>query len=462
MTRLFTKKGNTLFKVLTSLAIVALMSVSMVLPALADDPPYVGPIGESSKKPAPSAITKIFEMAVGTTTPNATFEFIFTPYSYDGTLYNDTTKEPEMPGIGPVEIKYSALTDSEAIILADGDSRILIKESEDLTAKIEWPDVGIYTYIVHELEDGVTLVGLPEKTGADYSKAVYTIEFWVDVDSEGEYFVKYVNAKISKTLTEIDVFYPGEAAGEKVDPTPDKWDKVPIEDIDIETHFSGIIFTNTYRKSDGGGTTDPDKTALQLTKKVVGLGSNTLRDVYFNFEVTVSQPSVVTEAQTYKAYVLGADGEVVKTNSNGQTVDSEGYFEIDAGTPFTVKLKHDEKLMFVDLHVGAKVEVEEQLNGDDRFIPSYTHNFDGKISENFDGKTAGIDWGFPREPGDKGPHYIPELNGTKVDYTNTRTNATPTGLDVNDLPYIVLIGLAAAGLAAFVVMKSRKRTEEDV
>ena len=458
-----TRTKNYLFKTLISVAVVALMSISMILPAFADDDVYLGETGTGPASPARSVITKIFDMPVGTTVPESIFTFEFTKMSFDGDDYDDGTKKPEMPDLG-AKIIYTAddIKDKDVAKITEGDTVRYVKISEDLTKDVIWPAVGIYVYTIHETQTGVTLDGLTGKTGAYYSKAVYNIEIWVDEDDNGVKYVKYVNPRISKTTEEIDVYYPGTDGGKKVKPQPGEWGKDEITTEDVIENFSGIIFTNSYWKSDGD-----EGTVFQVTKEVTGLGSSRYRNEYFSFKVTVTQPSVVVleenEVLKYTAYVVGADGGIVKTDANHpDTNETTGYFEVTAGTVFTVKLKHNEKLMFTDLHVGATVKVEEQLEDDDNFIPSYKHNFFNEtLSEKFDGKVVGINWGFPNDE-DEGPHYLPEGNDTKADFTNTLKNTTPTGLDVDDLPYIVLIGVAAAGLAAFVVMKSRKRTKEDV
>ena len=447
------------FRRLTGIAVATLMCLSMMVPAMAEEQPYVGPEGSSALNQAQSVITKKLDMHKDVTTPTATYTFTFTPKTIDGEDYDPIEKN--MPPVGPITVSFSALDDADDNVKKhfEGDTKSVIKETPKITATTIWPDVGIYVYEVHEEDGGVTLVGLPEKTGYKNSEARYKFEFWVDRDSTGALYVKYVNVLTIEKY--IDVFYPGHEGGEKVDPTPDRWDKELQQDI--EDAFSGVIFTNDYWKSDGGGTEKPGEAPFKLSKDITGLGSDTMKDVYFKFVITATKPSMVPDTPTvfYKAYVLDADGEVVKTNANHPDTDSEGYFTVESGTEFEVDLKHGETLVFIDLHVGTLVEVEEQYNKD--FIPTYKHNFSGS-DETFKA-TEAIAWGFPRETGatndDPGPHYIKENNVNKAEFLNYRINATPTGLDVDDLPYVVLISLAIAGLVGFALVKLRKRTSTD-
>jgi hypothetical protein len=44
-----------------------------------------------------------------------------------------------------------------------------------------------------------------------------------------------------------------------------------------------------------------------------------------------------------------------------------------------------------------------------------------------------------------------------ADFTNTREEITPTGIIMNNLPYVGLILLAVAALIAYIAVKSKKR-----
>jgi len=74
-----------------------------------------------------------------------------------------------------------------------------------------------------------------------------------------------------------------------------------------------------------------------------------------------------------------------------------------------------------------------------------------------------------RVPSSNETAYIGELfeveNGVYLtnmaEFTNTYDMVAPTGISVNDLPYVVLIGIAVAALVGFIIFKSRKREEND-
>ena len=457
-----TKKRNSIFRLLTSVAIVMLMSVSMILPAFAEpeepQPPWM--IGEPGAA-ALSAISKKFDVPIGTTIPEAKFIFILTPEEVDGVEYDKVT--PNMPAIEPVKIEYE-VNDKDAIIIMTGedgklDTKSALKESADLAKDVEWPGEGVYVYTIVESEEESEIKFDIDavKQGDSYSKAEYKIEFWVfeNEDKPGEYYVKYVNAFTVKD--KVDVFYAGKPGGFKVDPTPDRWDEE--ENNTIEGGFSGVIFTNGYWKSDGPGPEDPDPedAAFLLTKKLAGHDIDGFAKTYFKFDVTVTQPRIVTENQVYLAYVIDAKGDVVTSDKNYEGTLKDGFIEFTSDDTKIINLIPGEKLIFVDLHVGATVTVKEHVNN--QFVPSYVHNFNGIVGQK--GSADDTMYGFTNDK-DEGPHYLPEGNETNAVFTNTRVNTTPTGLNVDDLPYIVLIGLAIAGLAGFIVFKARSKRGYDV
>jgi len=71
-------------------------------------------------------------------------------------------------------------------------------------------------------------------------------------------------------------------------------------------------------------------------------------------------------------------------------------------------------------------------------------------------------WGFPLNAEDDSLHIIPAGNDNTVTFTNSRTGATPTGISVDNLPNIILLGLGLSLLTAFVAIKTHKakRAEE--
>jgi len=49
------------------------------------------------------------------------------------------------------------------------------------------------------------------------------------------------------------------------------------------------------------------------------------------------------------------------------------------------------------------------------------------------------------------------VNANSAAYTNTYKTVTPTGIDLNNLPFIMMLVIAAGAFVAFAAVKSRKR-----
>ena len=454
-----TKKSKSMAKIVSCIIFAAMMVLNLVLPAFAAD--YS--TGTSSEDPAKAAITKVFSMPINTPTPASEFIFTFEKIGMNEPL--DTTAMAGMPAIPDVPISFTSGEEPAGGTFVSGDTKSVVKESGNFLAGLlpsDWANgEGIYKYRVYENmtvgKSNITIVDA-EKEGASYSIAKYDVEVWVEKDDNGILFPKFVCVKIVENF--IDEYYEGSEGGEKVDPTPGGVKQVP-GDPTIEDDFSQVIFTNKYWKTDGGGEPDPEESALEIIKKITGNGANLAE--YFSFDVKVTQPSVIPTLQTYKAYVLDKGGNIVTSTDNFGTLETddngEKYIEFTSGVKLTeIKLTNEQRLAFADLHIGATVEAEEAASAD--YIPSYQRSFAG--TSEFKGvKNAAF--GFPRSTQDPGPHYIG--SGAKTNhatFTNTRSGATPTGISVDNLPFIVLIGAAIAGLVGFVVVRTRKNAKCDI
>ena len=477
-----TGKRNSKLVLITSIVLTIILCLGMALPVFAEKENYSE--GESSTKPAKAALTKVFNMPAGTTTPKAEFIFKFVKVGMNDPLDSATETKNKMPDIPDVKISYTAGEEPAGGTFVNGDTKSVVKESDnflkDITSDMWENDAGIYKYKVYEdSTDGNSSITLSEDAinqGTAYSKAEYDVEIWVDEEEDedgngtGIFYPKYVCVKIipgSKDEYYTEEGTPGDG---KVDPTPGEDKKIPGTPSSIENDFSHVIFTNKYWESNGGGEEKPKITALEIIKKITGNGSEP--DKYFDFTVKVTQPSVIpldpdatpdVPAQKYKAYVLDKEGKIVTSGKNysgtlSQDAQNEYYIEFISGAPLVISLTNEQRLAFVDLHIGSDVEVTEAaaLN----YIPKYQRTFAGERAYKAPDDTMA--WGFPRIDEDDGPHIIAAGNNNIVTFTNARTGATPTGISVNDLPYIMLIAIGILSFAGFIIYKSRKTIKNDV
>jgi len=442
------RKKTNLLKLLACAALALALCFGAVLPAMAAKEYPVSEGTEAS--PAEAKITKILKMPVGTNTPAFTFTFEFEAISVDDEDYDDVT--PNMPSIADKTVTFAATDTGDT----DGGTKTVWLESGNIVApaglSFTWPHAGIYVYNVTE-KQSVNVTPTAEET-LIFSQAEYEVTVYVANKTGGGLYVQYIEAKIvtkDAANSEAD-------EGDKVDPTPGGGE---------DDEYSQMIFTNYYAKTNGKvnpETPDPvtmDDTVFRLGKTVAGPGANLSK--YFPFEVKVTKPEVTVEdPQIYKAYVVEASsivspiGTEITASANVKT-DSKGkqYIEFTSGaTALTVNLKHGQKLVFMDLHVGSTIEVNEPAAAG--YHPKYSLTLNG-----VDKTPAGT----AANPGAVqalaiAASYIGE-GKNKVDYTNTRPDYTPTGIAVDNLPYVVLIGLALAALASFGAVKLRKRAKQN-
>jgi len=459
-----TKKRNSIAKLILCAVLAATMMFSIALPVLAEREPIS--TGTDAENPATAAFTKIFKMPINTTTPAAEFTFEIIPVS----INDDKALVGKMPLLGndgSAKVSFTA-GDPATFIGDDGGTKYLVAQTPDILANLAkdgtpWTagGAGIYKYHVKETQSGITLNTDPTYTGKEfevYSEAEYDIEIWVVEDKNGILFPMYIVGYFIEgkpdeyyTTDEID-------NGEKLDPTPGEEITVPGNPDEIGPLYSQIIFTNKYWKTDGTGIDpedpknpdpDPDINALEITKTVTGNTPSAFTKPY-KFEVTVYTPALIGTTGTYKAYIVDKDGK------------------LSSPIPFTskvsqsVSLKHGERLVFFDLEVGAKVEVFETIETADTSV-KYSHTFGPNATMAFTRPlgTPGT-WGFPRDPEDKGPHFTIQGAGTNVvKFVNNVTGTPPTGITIDNLPYVMLLGIVLAGLVGFVVIKVRKNAKHD-
>jgi hypothetical protein len=460
-----TSKRKQILSVVTSIALAMILCLGMALPAFAAS--YSE--GTDSTNPAQAAITKVFKMPKGTPTPESKFVFVFEKVGMNDPL--DTTKNNGMPDINgnnTIDVNFDSGEEPAGGTFINGDTKSVVKESanflDGMIGSSYWGNgEGIYIYKVYEAQrpaSYITLTGA-EQEGEYFSEAVYTVEIWVEADENDILFPKYVAVKITENVDEY--YEDGTEGDEKVDPTPGGPKEKP-GDPTIDDDFSQVIFTNKYWASDGGGTTDPTKTALEIEKKIRGNGADTT--LYFDFNVTVTQPSVIKDQQIYKAYVFNTNNQNVTNIKNYADLDLvndqdyNGYFiEFKSGEEKVISLTNNQRLVFVDLHVASNVEVWEDAA--DGYTARYVNSFGDNAGTEYKATAANMNWGYPLNSADAGSHIINAGNNNLSSFTNNRTGAAPMGISMENLPFVILIGFGVLALAGFAVFSFRKRTKNE-
>ena len=384
----------------------------------------------SEASPAQAAISKVLKLPVGTNIPKTDFEFEVKAISVD----DEAATVSNMPQIAKVIIP---VTGEETAADAGNISTIVI-ESKDIFQNANFPHAGVYVYEITEVSD--TFEGDAAHETMTYSGAKYTVS--VFVKDKAATSGTYIYA-IGSLVTVADV--SGQTAGDKVDPTPGG---------DGEKYTSSqMIFTNTYVKTNGGDPNDPDPlnySTLAISKKVTGEFGST--SIYFDYTLELAAPSLVPTtpaAPAYSAYVV-ENGAVVTTSANGTIAgtDSKGqpYLTFVSGEKTSFSLKHGQELVFINTPVGTSYVVNEA--GTIAYTPSYIITYDGTAKAAVPGSmSAALS---------TGAQLVGE-GANKAAYTNDRDTVTPTGLNLNDLPFIGMLLLAVGATAGYLAFKSRKK-----
>ena len=196
-------------------------------------------------------------------------------------------------------------------------------------------------------------------------------------------------------------------------------------------------FTNKYTESANGEGAD-----LTITKKVTGNQGDKTKD--FTFTVTFTAPTVkpykagttteMTDDEYFKQ--LGVAGDATEVSWN------EGH------TAVTFKLKDGKTATFTGLVAGTKYTVAETAEAGYTQYLGYTAN--------------GSDTGFTGEGDAKqatGAMTTEQIlageNANSAVVRNDHKDVTPTGIVINNMPYIVMAGAAVAGVVAYGAAKRK-------
>ena len=187
-----------------------------------------------------------------------------------------------------------------------------------------------------------------------------------------------------------------------------------------------ISFTNTYAKNAG----------LIIEKKTTGDYAD--RTKKFKFTITFTKKS---------------DNDTMKyTGKIGETSVT-----CTAGEPATFDLGNGDKLIFKDVPVGTRYVVEEKAEPGDGYTPvSVTVTENGQQQTpitNMEEKA-----GISSKP-QNGTDSLVGENENKVVFENHYDDIPITGIVMNNLPFILLIGVAVLAFGALVFLKKRSASK---
>lgn len=293
--------------------------------------------------------------------------------------------------------------------------------TETKRSKITFPnytEAGQYEYTVTESQ-----TANPAVTGNDHeklimSKAEYTVDVYVVNDETGD----------DCSIANIIVNKSKDDAGNVTNKA-----KVDISDSDS----NGFKFTNTYVQEagtgDNPGNPDPsynENGSFKISKTIKSKGETVDDDKEFDFTATFVFPAG-TDANT-----LGG----VKGDGTAITLDNGSY---------SFKLKRDGKMKFTGLPVGTTVSLTEAA----------TPNYKGSFTITLDDTVVqGSPFAAQKYGDSLTTNNLGKLGKAKntADVTNTYNYVPATGIIMNSLPYITMIGIGVVALGFYIASKHRK------
>ena len=183
---------------------------------------------------------------------------------------------------------------------------------------------------------------------------------------------------------------------------------------------------------------DPEdqKKTLKLEKKVTGKYGDYSKE--FTFDFKIDKPDVEAAEDTVaKAAKLDKDGKKI------------GEEQFTYGQNKEVNLKAGESLVFTDVYFDSTWSFTEQGVTNGKTADGYT------VTQAI--KSGGTD----ADPADG--EYIVKVDGENSHViTNDKSEIeTPTGVLIDNLPYIIIFAAAAGGIVLFLAMKRRRRRNEE-
>ena len=222
------------------------------------------------------------------------------------------------------------------------------------------------------------------------------------------------------------------------------------------TTIYGLTFANNYEVTLGDNAYDPDtvdpenydasKAALDITKTIVGHYAD--YSYAFPFNVTFTVPS----------NVAADDVKSVNAILNGEKIT----IDLTSATGYDFNLAQGGSLIIPQLPAGVTYTVNEKLaDADVANVAKYqaSYKVTGLAADTTKTTTATAGAGVSLAT----DTILLAEDGTNdvVAYTNTLPDAdvTPTGILINNAPYIILAVIAIGGMTAYIV-KRKNEVEE--
>ncbi len=338
-----------------------------------------------------AGISKTLQVADGITGFPNEFTFSFEKKS------SATAETADHPTIGPLKIPVGTQSNDEATGVKKFNE---IFTDDMLGSATGFKHAGEYVYKVTE-----TAPAASDQNGKklEVDDAAYEVHVWVGNKADGS-GLEYT----AVTVEEIK----GEST-EKVDPT--------ITKNENQHDISGFNFTNKYTEK-----IEDESGVLTVTKSITG----NLADKTKKFSVTVKLTLPSTEKET-----TDADDVALATGSEGTLVKGEDGYTV------TAALADGDMIKFKSLPAGTTFTVSETQQSP----------YKSKITGDVKTPDTGLVEGNRTDIEGKAPITAA---GNTVSIENNREDVIPTGVIINNLPYMLMVAIAVAGVA---YMQLKKR-----
>lgn len=314
-------------------------------------------------------------------------------FKYTAVSAVDAATGEALKNASGVAVECPAIEDSTVSFAAGGATTAGAEQAITVPlSNVEWPYVGVYTYEVEETAGNTA--------GVTYDSATRYLKVTVAYDAgTNTYYTAFV------TLELVDADEDGITDGEKTD--------------DIENVYSAG--------------------SLSINKQVTGNMGD--QEKIFTVKVTFNAPAykTVNEAISYTD-----DGED-KTISVADMADGTETVEIT--------VKHDETITFTNIPYGVTYTVVENDYTTDGYDPALTQY------KHMIGSTtiwASKDDTINGKPFDVNAFCEMDAALEEVKITNNKEEGVDTGIALDSAPYILMLVVVMAGVAALV---SKKRYE---
>ena len=372
---------------------VALALATAVSPVFADDNGNDDQVSGIQVSKTLTYAKGVNSFSTGTFYFNISFEGAVNP------INNVTIPNASLNVNPPINTNGSEFSYTFSPILTSNDSIISETKTSSINFTANTSTVpGIYKYKVTELNPNTDSDLNNDDNNVTYDSNTYTILVDVHYDEE--------NLVIAQFAYLGDVDYGTNE------------DKLP-----------GITFTNSY--------TEDKSNALKVTKTVEGNYGD--KQEYFQFSGTITIPSTAKNSYTINA---NTDNDI--TNGNETVTLQKG------DNPITFYLKSEDELDFGTLPVGTTYSFKETKAGQD----GYTTTITGADSLN---GTQLIINNSSTNKEVTGTVTDADSNTDEVTFKNAKSGNPITGVIVNNMPYIALLGASGAGLVVLAASKKRSK-----